>query len=94
VEGRDDGTRLARPLTRKRPRVRTDMVRDVVSEIWREGNWHCEVHTRGTRVEGRLFVYFRDTVATAESVRLGLGAATRAEILRLRVIRGHLLPPK
>ena len=74
--------------------VRTKMVRDAVSELWRQGDWRCELHTEGISAEGRLRVYFRDKIATAESVHLGLGAKTRAEILRLRVIRGHLLPPK
>ena len=73
--------------------ARATMVRDAVSELWREGDWRCELHTRGISAEGRLLVYFRDKIATAESVHLGLGTKTRAEILRLRVIRGHLLPP-
>jgi hypothetical protein len=63
--------------------------------LWREGDWHCDL--RPGRVPGgnaRLLVFFRERVVTAESVNMGLAVQTRAEILRLRVVRGHLRQPE
>jgi len=65
------------------------MPRDV-AVLWTEGDWHCELHSSHIRGEGRLIVYRREVVVTAESVPNGAAAHIRAEILRLRVVRGHL----
>ena len=69
------------------------MARDVVV-LWREGNWHCDLRPSRMPGEARLLVCFRERVVTAESVNRGLALQTRAEILRLRVVRGHLRAPE
>ena len=68
----------------------SSMAPDVV--LWSEGAWRCELHVSKIPGEGRLLVFYRDTVVTAESVHLGTATHTRAEILRLRVLRGDFLP--
>ena len=66
------------------------MVRDAVV-VWTESDdCRCELHSSKTPGEGRLIVYRREVVVTAESVPIGAAAHIRAEILRLRVVRGHL----
>ena len=65
------------------------MPRDVLL-LWNEGDWRCEVHTGGTPGEGCFLVYCGESVITAEQVHMGAAAYTRAEILRLRVLRGDL----
>jgi hypothetical protein len=61
--------------------------------LWIEGSWRCELHTSTIPGEGRLLVFYRQRVATAESVHIGgVDMQTRAEILRLRVVRGDFLP--
>lgn len=72
------------------PASRTQMVREI---LWIEGSWRCELHTSTIPGEGRLLVFYLERVATAESVQIGgVGVQTRAEILRLRVVRGDFLP--
>jgi hypothetical protein len=62
------------------------MVREV---LWSEGVWRCELHTSAIPGEGRLLVFYRQRVASAESVRIsGADIGARAEMLRLRVARG------
>jgi hypothetical protein len=68
------------------------MSRDVVI-LWHEGDWHCELRPSSIPGEARLLVCFRKRVVTAESVNTGMAVQTRAEILRLRVVRGHLRAP-
>ena len=69
---------------------RTQMGREV---LWTEGTWRCELQTSTIPGEGRLLVFYRDRVATAESVQIGgVDLQTRAEFLRLRVVRGDFLP--
>lgn len=65
------------------------MPRDVLV-LWNEGEWRCEVHTSGIPGEGRFLVYCGESVITAEQVHMGTAAYARAEILRLRVLRGDL----
>ena len=62
----------------------------IVSVIWTEGNWRCELQTGGLRDEGRILVYLGERIVTAESVHVGTAMHTRAEILRQRVLRGDL----
>ncbi len=69
------------------------MARDVVV-LWREGDWHCDLRPSRMPGEARLLVCFRERVVSAESVNTGLALQTRAEILRLRVVRGHLRAPE
>ena len=47
------------------------MARDVLI-VWTEGDWRCELHTSDIPGEGRLLVYRGETVATAESVPMGM----------------------
>ena len=69
----------------------TQIVREI---LWTEGVWRCELQTSTIPGEGRLLVFYRERVATAESVPIGgVGVQTRAEMLRLRVQRGDFLPP-
>ena len=65
------------------------MARDVLV-LWNEGDWRCEIHTSAMPGEGGLLVYCRNSVVTAEAVHLGAAAYTRGEILRQRVLLGHL----
>ena len=69
------------------------MPRDV-SVLWTEGDWRCELRTSRIPGEARLLVVYRNRVVTAESVSTGIAVQTRAEILRLRVVRGHLRVPE
>ena len=72
------------------PASRTQMVREV---LWTEGLWRCELHTSSIPGEGRLLVFYRQRVASAESVHIsGADIGARAEILRMRVARGEFLP--
>jgi hypothetical protein len=72
------------------PASRPQMVREI---LWTEGYWHCELQTSAIPGEGRLLVFYRERVAIAESVQIGsIDVQTRAESLRLRVVRGDFLP--
>ena len=72
------------------PASQPQMVREV---LWTEGSWRCELHTSTIPGEGRLLVFYQQRVATAESVHFSdVGLQKRAEILRLRVVRGDFLP--
>ena len=68
--------------------------RQIVREImWTEGSWRCELHTSAIPGEGRLLLFYGERVATAESVQIsGVDVQSRAEVLRLRVVRGDFLP--
>jgi hypothetical protein len=61
--------------------------------LWRENDWHCELHT-DRHGSCRLLVYRGDVVAWAEAVVFGHTAHVRAEVLRRRILRGTVSLPQ
>jgi hypothetical protein len=57
--------------------------------LWTHEEWRCELHT-GPGRSGRLLVFHRSSIVTAENVEEGRPAEHRAEVLRQRVLRGDL----
>jgi hypothetical protein len=73
------------------PAFRTNMVRDV-SEVWREGDWSCELHCAAGG-QARLKIFRGEKLEVIEPTCVGDPAYARAEILR-QLLCGEPNPPQ